>query len=67
MNSITNEIRYALSRHLPAMADGFSISTVYGEVRITAEESRRHPAFRHELESLLRFRLFRAERVGGAA
>lgn len=53
---------YALARHLPALAAGFSICTTYGELHITAAEAARHPAIRHEVESILRYRLHLAER-----
>lgn len=52
---------YALARHLPDMERGFTITTNYGELAITSEEARRHPAIRHEVESLLKFRLHQAE------
>ena len=67
MNTSTNEAaqaaRYALSRHVPDMARGFTIATHYGELDITAEEATRHPAIVQEVESLLRFRLHLAERA----
>lgn len=55
--------RYALNRHIPDMARGFTISTSYGELAITADEIRRHPELRHAVESIVQFRLFAAERA----
>ncbi len=52
---------YALARQLPDMERGFTIGTTYGELHITDEEVRRHPAIRHEVESILKFRLHQAE------
>lgn len=71
MNTSTNEAaqaaRYALSRHVPDMARGFTIGTNYGELTITADEAARHPDIRHSVESILKFRLHAAERAGGTA
>ena len=58
---------YALNRHVPDMARGFTICTSYGELPITADEATQHPEIRHAVESIVKFRLFVAERAGGAA
>ncbi|WP_426661956.1 hypothetical protein [Rhodanobacter aciditrophus] len=55
---------YALNRHIPAMANGFTIDTDYGSLTITAEEARKHPELRHVVESIMQFRLYQAERLG---
>lgn len=34
---------YAISRHVPDMARGFTIHTSYGELWIEGEEVKRHP------------------------
>ncbi|PJK11622.1 hypothetical protein CO610_01530 [Lysobacteraceae bacterium NML95-0200] len=58
---------YALSRHVPAMARGFSICTHYGELAITDEEAKRHPAIIRTVKRIMEARLKACERVGGAA
>lgn len=57
---------YALNRHVPAMASGFTIDTCYGSMTITADETRRHPELRNAVESIMRHRLYVAERATGA-
>ncbi|HET8898514.1 MAG TPA: hypothetical protein VFN09_07085 [Rhodanobacteraceae bacterium] len=59
--------RIALSRHLPAMAHGFTLRTDTGALTITAAEARQHPEIRHAVESILQYRLFLVERAEGVA
>ena len=52
---------YVLSRHVPALASGFSICTNYGEERIHADEVARHPALTRTIERIFTARLEAAE------
>jgi len=59
---------YALNRHVPSMARGFTIGTNYGELTITADEARQHPELQQAVESIVQFRLHVADaRWGGIA
>lgn len=58
---------YALSRHVPDMARGFSICTHYGELAITDEEAARYPAIIRTVKRIMEARLKACERAGGAA
>ena len=58
---------FALNRHVPDMASGFTIETSYGALTITADEVRQHPELQRAVESILQFRLHVAARAGGAA
>ncbi|MDN5923759.1 MAG: hypothetical protein L0H70_02025 [Xanthomonadales bacterium] len=53
--------RYALARHIPDMTRGFTLSTHYGALPVTAEEARQHPEIRNAVESILQDRLHRVE------
>lgn len=53
---------YALARHVPALASGFSIWTNYGEEAITAEEVARYPVLVRTLERIFTARLKAAQR-----
>jgi hypothetical protein len=59
-------VSYALARHVPDMARGFTIATNYGELSIAAAEAFRHPEIARAVESILQMRLRMAER-GSAA
>lgn len=53
---------YALARHVPELARGFTICTNYGEERITASEVARHPVLVRTLERIFTARLKAAQR-----
>lgn len=55
---------YALNRHVPDMVRGFTITTNYGDLPITAAEVRQHPDLIQSVEYILQARLIAA---GGAA
>ena len=56
------ELRYALSRHVPAMKQHVHIQTGYGSVEFYGTQARKIAAL---CEELLRRRLQRIERRGG--
>jgi hypothetical protein len=56
------DLRYALSRHVPAMKRHVRINTGYGSVEFYGTQARKIAAL---CEELLRRRLHRIERQGG--